>query len=360
MMKPVILHVVAQMKVGGLEKGIKNIVTHLTAFQHVILVLETVDLQWVATLPDTVLVIALNRKRGPLFWSYRKILYWCRWVQPDLIHTRNLSTLECQIVAKFARVKARIHSEHGRDSSDLSGLCKKRQRWRKIGSFFIHHYITVSAELKTYLTEKISISEKKITVIPNGVEPSLSPKTRTSNPVVRIGMVMRLVDNKHPEACLEALARLKHLPLLCEIVGNGPALEKIQATIVANALESQIRLLGMQYDLRPFYAQWDIVVLPSQFEGCSNVLLEAMSAGLVVIASDIPGNQAIIHSGLNGLLYPLGQEGALTQCLEQCLLSEEQRWALGQAAKKTIEKNFTLFAMLTNYESCYRGLLCVE
>jgi sugar transferase (PEP-CTERM/EpsH1 system associated) len=358
-MKPVILHVVAQMKIGGLEKGIKNIVTKLTNFQHVILVLEQIDLKWIANLPNTVIVVGLNRQPGSLFWTYRKILYWMNQFQPDLIHTRNLSTIECQILAVFSRIQARIHSEHGRDSSDLFGLCKKRQRWRKIFSHFIHHYITVSEELSHYLQSSIHIAKKRITVIPNGVDtPTYFPILKDET-VLRIGMVMRLVNNKQPQHCLEALAQLKHLPIHCDIVGSGPEMEKIKQTIVSFSLQSKVTLLDKQYDLTQFYNKWHVVVLPSQFEGCSNVLLEAMSAGLVVIASDIPGNQAIIHSGDNGLLYPLGKVEVLKKYLENCFFSKEYRFSLGSKAKETIEKNFSLSVMLKNYERCYKELLCV-
>ncbi len=357
-MKSMILHVVSQMHIGGLEKGIKNIVTQLTGFQHVILVLETLDLKWVATLPNTVMVIVLNRKPGPLFRSYLKIIYWIKTLQPDLIHTRNLSTLECQLLAKYCRVRACIHSEHGRDSSDLFGLCKKRQRWRKLFRPFVDRYFTVSEELSRYLQEKIKIAAKKITVIPNGVELPLNYQPlKTGNPL-RIGMVMRLVDNKQPLHCLEALAQLKQLPIQCDIVGSGPEMSKVKQAIIDLSLSAQVNLLDKQYHLQEFYQHWHLVVLPSQFEGCSNVVLEAMAAGLVVIASDIPGNQAIIRSGENGLLYPFGKVDALKQCLISCLLSEGTRTLLGNAAYKTIEKNFTLSVMLKTYERCYKELLC--
>lgn len=357
-MKAIILHIVSQMKIGGLEKGIKNIVTQLTDFQHVILVLETLDLKWVVDLPSTVLVIVLNRKPGPLLWSYPRIIYWIKTLQPDLIHTRNLSTLECQLLAKYCRVKHGIHSEHGRDSSDLFGRCKKRQRWRKFFRPFVDQYFTVSEELSDYLQKQIKVNAKKITVIPNGVAlVSNDQKLKTDGPL-RIGMVMRLVDNKKPLHCLAALAQLRHIPIQCDIVGSGPEMPKVKQAIEDFCLHDQVNLLDKQYHLQNLYQQWDIVVLPSQFEGCSNVVLEAMAAGLVVIASEIPGNQAIIQSGENGLLYPFGQVDALQACLLTALSSEKTRLFLGQSAQKTIEKNFTLSVMLKNYERCYKELLC--
>ena len=98
-----------------------------------------------------------------LFWLLRKL-------RPDLVHTRNLAALECQLVAWLCGVKGRIHGEHGRDVEDLDGTSRKHRWIRKLYRPFVTHYIALSKDLAAYLRVKIQVNGEKITQIYNGVD----------------------------------------------------------------------------------------------------------------------------------------------------------------------------------------------
>ena len=99
---------------------------------------------------------------------------------------------------------------------------------------------------------------------------------------------------------------------------------------------------GYVEEVWPYYAAMDVYLLPSRREGFSLSLLEAMSAGIPVIASDIPGNNEAVENGVNGLLFPVRKPGDLRKALMEVLSQPERSRELGKAARKTVLERFTV------------------
>lgn len=153
-----------------------------------------------------------------------------------------------------------------------------------------------------------------VTVIPNGVDTeAFAPRADRGPPDrVRFLFVGRLARQKRVDLLLAAFARLASpshgLDAWLAIVGDGPE---------RTALESQARDLGVagavtfrgwvpRAQLREHYGAADCLVLPSDAEGMSNTLLEAMASGVPAIASDNPGNRELLGAGSHGTLFPAG------------------------------------------------------
>lgn len=99
----------------------------------------------------------------------------------------------------------------------------------------------------------------------------------------------------------------------------------------------------------------DIFVLPSDSEGMSNSLLEAMAHGLTVIATDIDANRELIVSSQNGLLF--GGEDQLQSQLDEVASNAQLRERLGKAARQTIVEGYSFGAIAYRYAACYRGMV---
>ncbi len=150
------------------------------------------------------------------------------------------------------------------------------------------------------------------------------------------------------EAC--ALLRARGVPFRCQHVGDGPLKEKLRDQIVAAGLEGCVELLGTrtQEELVGIYRKATIVALPCVIldngdrDGIPNVLVEAMSMGIPVVATRVSGIPELIEDGRDGLLVPPRDAGALADALGDALGDAGLRERLGAEAHRTVTERFDL------------------
>ena len=118
------------------------------------------------------------------------------------------------------------------------------------------------------------------------------------------------------------------------IYGEGELRRSLEALIAQLGMERQIRLMGASDDMPAALAGCKLFVLPSDFEGMPNALLEAMAAGRCCVSTACPcgGPEAVIESGVNGLLVPVGEEEALSAAMLELLKDAEKRRTMAAAA----------------------------
>src|SRR5262249_16334432 len=125
--KPLVAHIIHRLAVGGLENGLVNLINHTPAerYRHAIVALtEVTDFRNRIHRKD-VPVFSLHKSKGQDFNTYGRLFRVLRTLHPDIVHTRNLGTLEYLVPAAFAGIACRIHGEHGRDVHDLDGSSPK-------------------------------------------------------------------------------------------------------------------------------------------------------------------------------------------------------------------------------------------
>ncbi len=200
-------------------------------------------------------------------------------------------------------------------------------------------------------------------VVPNGVGLARPPadlrlSTRSAlglaaDEVVAI-LVGRLSVEKGHLVLAEALRTPATAALTLLIVGDGPDRAEVEAAYAGAG--SRTLLVGQQGDVRPYLAAADLFVFPTLHENLSNALIEAMAAGLPVVATAVGGNVEVLSYG-GGLLVPAGAPQPLRRALDRLVADPDLRDRLGMQARRTVEQHYSLEHMVQAWDGVYRQLL---
>jgi glycosyltransferase involved in cell wall biosynthesis len=185
------------------------------------------------------------------------------------------------------------------------------------------------------------------------------PVHRAATSELVIGTAGRLVELKGIDYLIQAVAALHNeFPALrLEIAGSGPQRAKLQATVDREGLNEQVKFLGWIDDIATVLPHWDVYVMPSLEEGFPIAALDAMAAGLPVIASSVGGVPELIEDEKSGWLVPPRDVEALTSRLRLLLTSPELRQKVGAAAYARVRDHFNAMQMTRNFGLLYDELL---
>ena len=163
--------------------------------------------------------------------------------------------------------------------------------------------------------------------------------------------VGRLVYAKAHEVIIASMpAVLKEFPnAKLEIYGDGVLRADLQAQIKRLGLSNSIKLPGQTDDVARHLAAADVFILSSRSEGLPIALLEAMSAGLPCIATQVEGVDEVLTEGKHGLTVPVENPEALAQAILQLLRDPEARKRMGAAARVHVSKQYTVDRMCGQY-----------
>jgi L-malate glycosyltransferase len=137
------------------------------------------------------------------------------------------------------------------------------------------------------------------------------------------------------------------------IVGDGPLKEELMRKRKELSLEDIVHLVGLQTEVRPFLAAFDLYMMSSIFEGLPIALLEAMASGCPVVSTDAGGIKEVIEDGREGLLCPVNQPETLVDLALEMLNSQTKRSEFSVLARKRIENNFSMETMVQALEELY-------
>jgi glycosyltransferase involved in cell wall biosynthesis len=198
---------------------------------------------------------------------------------------------------------------------------------------------------------------EKLHVIHNGVRdvPASLRASPGSRPV-RIISVARLEPPKDHRTLIEALAALQTEDWELELVGNGPKEQNARKLAAALGIGSRVRWAGYQPDPSFALSHAQIFALSSISEGFPRSVLEAMRAGLPVVASDVGGVGEAIANGVNGYLVPRRNSGALSEALRKLVKDDSERERLGAAARRIYEERFRFEGMFEKTVALYDTL----
>jgi sugar transferase (PEP-CTERM/EpsH1 system associated) len=366
-----VAHVVFRFDVGGLENGVVNLINRMPAdeFRHVVIALTRSTDFARRIRRDDVEVHALDKQPGKDPAAYLRLYRLLRRLRPDVVHTRNLGTLDCQVVAALARVPLRIHGEHGWDIHDPDGTNRKYRALRRAMNRFVHRFVTVSRDLERYLVETVGIPAAKVQRICNGVDTELFHPLSAPDPGpvaparVVVGSVTRFEPIKDPLNLVQAFitarrtlsARRGAPDLRLAMLGDGPLREPALEALRAAGEAPHADLPGARADVAASLRQWQLYALGSRREGISNTVLEAMASGLPVVASATGGNLELVDDGVTGKLVPPEDPQAMADALVTYATDVALRQRHAAAARARAEQRYSLAGMIAAYRDLYRA-----
>jgi sugar transferase (PEP-CTERM/EpsH1 system associated) len=370
---PLVVHIIYRLAIGGLENGLVNLINCMPPerYRHAIVCLAGYSDFRLRIQRTDVEVISIDKQPGKDPGAYWRL--WCvlRRLRPAIVHTRNLGTVDLQWIAFLAGVRARIHGEHGWDSSDPNGSNSKNLKIRRLCSPVIQRYVAVSRDIETWLQQQVGISGSRVRQIYNGVDEkrfapsgSLAADFPWAEDCLVIGTVGRLDAIKNQLQLVRALRIListnpisaKRLRLV--IVGDGPLFDALSAEISKLGLNEIVWMPRARDDVPDVMRNMDIFALPSVNEGISNTLLEAMAVGLPVVAASVGGNVELVANGVTGSLYETNTAEVLANALQPYVHDPELRIRRGESGRDRVQRQFGLQSMVANYVSLYDELLC--
>ncbi len=280
-----------------------------------------------------------------------------------VLHCHHYSPYVYGQIAALRRPGLRVvFTEHGR-LSDAPPSAKRRIANLVLGRLPARIY-AVSRHLRRHMVAE-GFPPHRVGVVYNGIDvgPPPAPEDRAearrllSVPGDRflVGTVGRLDPVKDLAMLIAAVAALRRDVPAAElvVVGDGPERERLAEAARAAGVAGAVRFTGHRGDVRRLLPALDIYANSSTHEGVSLTILEAMAAGLPVVATAVGGNPEVVRDGETGVLVPARAPDALARAARDLAAAPAARRALGEAGRRRVETAFTIDRMVADYVRAY-------
>lgn len=283
------------------------------------------------------------RAINPLdFFAFLYLVYICRKKRFDVVHTHSSKPgVLGRVAAKVAGVKKIIHTVHGFPFHKFQPLLVNKLYilLEKLSAKFCDKVVFISeSDYETALNLGI-VNVSKALLIYNGYEVDNDlieqrKQKKQQEPRIVVGVVGRFAEQKNILNVVNVAVTVckKSTELEFVFVGDGKYYEYCKKTVRDSGLEHRIFLKGWQSNVKEIMIDFDVLLQYTKWEGLPLSILEAMSLGVPVIASEIPGNNDLIDG--NGVTIPLDQEDDLIKFL---LDLSYKRELLDQWSKRSLE-----------------------
>jgi glycosyltransferase involved in cell wall biosynthesis len=288
----------------------------------------------------------------------------------DVLHTHLFEPSVVGLLAgAVARTPVRVMTRH---YSNYHTRIEKRWHVRadRLCNRMSHAIIAVSQHTADHLVQEERTNPEKVHVILNGIDFS-RVKVSDSDAPARLRRELEAVDRPllllpgrlHPEKGQSHLfralpfvrQRLLRKPMVL-VAGGGPFEAAYRAEVESLGCNDMVRFLGFRRDLPDLMAAADLVLLPSVAEAFGLVLAEALCLGVPVVATRVGGIPEIVSHGIDGVLVPPADSGALAEAIAGLLSDEPRRLKLAGAGRAKVIERFQFADMVRRYEQLYDRL----
>ena len=359
-----IMYVIGSMGHGraGTERNLLTIIEHLdrTRFEPFLVSLQDCEyIQQGRFCCDTT-CLHLYRMFAPTMWRKRKQLAQrMRELDIDVVQTFFVEGhLVGGAAARTAGVKAIVSSRRNLGYS----YCLKERLLLKFANRYPRRWLANSQAVADTISRLEAIDGSRFDVIYNGVEIP-APDTAGYKASASRSKTVVMVANLRPVKAVDTLIRaaavvVKSVPnVRFTIVGDGPQRASLLKLAAELSLTGQIDFMGSTSDVHATLRGATVGVLTSISEGFSNAILEYMCAGLPVVATDVGGNREAVIDSETGFLITPSDHIMLADMLIHLLKHPDESLRLGRAGRKRAEAEFSLAAMIRNYQEYYIRLV---
>ena len=368
MAKVRILQLIPGLPVGGAERMLLQLVTNLDRARYEVTVVSlhrlgsAMERDFAAAGLE---VVFLEKRLGfdpRMFWRVAGVL---RRIRPDLVHTHR-PVLQYALPSLLGRFRTRtVHTVHNVAGREVTGRGSKLGHWLAIRAGIAP--VAICQAVADSVLDVYGVPPRA--VIPNGIPVAAFSAPRVRRGAWRAGLglpddaviftcVARLSAQKNVGALLQAFAGVRGggatRLLLC---GDGEERRPLELEARRLGLGERVRFLGSRTDVPEVLGASDVFVLPSLYEGHPLSVMEAMAAGLPVIATAVGGVPEVVRAGETGLLVQPGGVAALAAAMERLAGDAAERGRLGRRGAQVAAARFDVAHMAAAYDRLYQALL---
>ncbi|MDP9067847.1 MAG: glycosyltransferase [Actinomycetota bacterium] len=272
--------------------------------------------------------------------------------RPDIVHAHLFHA--AALVASTRPTAPRVLSHHHGAALRYLRRPIASEIDKRSGARF-DKIVAVSRSVERFLLEAYGYSRDHVVVIQNGWERGAAAAAESAVRVPHLVVCpAHLRPEKGHEVLLEALVRVRRkVPdVRLALLGGGPLQSHLQSTIRTLELDDVVTLVGPVADVWSWYAKAAMVVVPSLYEALGLAALEAMAAGLPVVAARVGGLPEVVLHGETGLLFDPGNPASLAVAISDLLASPARRGRMGEAGRERA-KLFSMEKMTDSYLALY-------
>jgi glycosyltransferase involved in cell wall biosynthesis len=277
---------------------------------------------------------------------------WCRRHELSVVHTAGLYANVFGITgAALARVRLRVASR--RCLANLAHQPALRRLERL--TYSLAHRVVTNSNAAGRILAREGVAPDAITTIPNGIDLADRPVCAAAG-APRVIVVANLRREKGHDVLLDAVPHVlaSRPDVVFTIVGDGPLRLDIEAEAHRRGLGRSFEVLGSRSDVSDLLRNAGVFVLPSKSDARPNALMEAMAAGLPVVATAVGDVAELVAAGRTGFLVPPGDPNALASAVLSIVANPARACALGAAARAEVSQ-FSVARMVAAYERLYQG-----
>lgn len=349
--------------IGGAQVHVKDLAIALQKEQHKVLVLTgeqgvyNQDLKQAGI--ESISCQYLQKEIRPFTdgKSLRYILHIIDLFKPDLIAAHSSKTgILGRLASKITKVPC-VFTAHG--WSFTTGVPEPNRtiyRWLEKSTASWADKIICVSEYDRQIGLNAKMSQEKLVTVHNGmrdIQPNLKANPAKTESIT-VAMVARFDRQKDHATLIEAFRDLNAKLLL---IGDGPSLEPTLNRVKELGMEEQVSFLGFRQDIAEILAEVQIYALISHWEGLPCTIIEAMRAGLPVVASDVGGVKEIVIDGHTGYTIPREDVATLKQKLSYLIDNQQARISMGIMGRQKYESQLTFKHMYEQTLSVYQSAI---
>jgi glycosyltransferase involved in cell wall biosynthesis len=277
-----------------------------------------------------------------------------REIGPDVVHANLSSPWSCQYCIAGAGL---VHHPRVVAVYQLPMPPISRAQWRakRLTARAVDRHVGVGEQTSREVESLVGLPAGSVLTIHNGVPDQQRAVADRPRPGLLVGAIGRFERQKGFDLLIRALTRIEGVSLV--LVGDGSERSGLEQLAENVGVADRVVWQSWTDEARSYLGSFDVVALPSRFEGFPLALLEALLARSAVVATDVGSVAEAVHDGETGLLVPAEDPQALAGAIRRLLADADLRQRLGEQGRQLVLERFTADHMTQGFERLYRKLL---
>ena len=366
-----IAFVVHGMQTGGIERSVTRVIKGLNreSFEPIVVCLGRSGpaANWLA---DDVPLFEIKKRSGNDLLAIKRLANLLRHQEIDIVQSHNWGTLiETAVARKIAGVDHHVHAERGTVLGQVVAHGWKhriRSAAMKAVLKTVDRVMSNSYEVAQRVESRCGYAAERITVIPNGVEgfpdcdqqlakSEIRNQLRIKADAVMVGSVGRLEHVKGYDILIDAFGQIPDENVHLILIGDGSEKESLKNLVKHRSIENRVHFVGHQNDVSNWLAALDIYVNSSRSEGMSQSIVEAMSVGLPIVATDVGDARRMIkrENFVCGEVCHPGDKASLASAITKLISDKGLCCRYGDRATQCHRQLYSESKFANSFESLY-------